>query len=381
MRTDSKITRAIIVPAGMAALLLAGVGCSKPQAKPAEEKVRAVPVRTATVVQRPMQETVVLTGTLKPLAQVQLVSEVSARLLTLRKQEGDFVSKGEVVAALDSTDYNLSLQRASAARQSAEANRSHAEAERLRAENLIKTGGITDKDNLAAQVNLQVAEASLSQAKAEEAIARQQVSKCQIRAPFSGRVARKHVDAGAMLSPGTPVVTIMDSSAMEFRAQVPSADFGKVRVGAAVEVTVDAMPGTTMKGKVERITPLVDERSRSFEVVVHVPQPKEMIAGLFARGAIHVREIADALIVPPAALQRDGVNPELARTYVINGGKAERIEVGVGIEASDAVQVTRGLKKDSVVVVDPPVALSSGSTVEIQSAANENNQQPASMPR
>lgn len=379
MRTDYKLTRTFLVPAGVAVaavMLLAGVGCSKPEVKAAEEKVRAVPVRTATVVQGPMQETVVLTGNLKPMAQVQIVSEVSARLLSLRKQEGDFVAKGEVVAVLDSTDFNLSLQRAAAARQAAEANRSHAEAERQRAENLIKTGGITDKDNLAAQVNLQVAEASLSQANAEEAIARQQVSKCQIHAPFSGRVARKHVDAGAMLAPGTPVVTIMDSSALEFRAQVPSADFGKVHVGAPVEITVDAMPGTVMKGRVERLTPLVDERSRSFEVVVHVPQPKEMIAGLFARAAIHVRNIADALIVPPAALQRDGANPELARTYIIEGGKAQRVEVGVGVEASDAVQVTRGLKKDSVVVVDPPVALSSGSVVEIQ-----NTNQPASMPR
>lgn len=383
MQTVKEFTRALIVPVGLtmaAALTLTTVGCSKSVAKAGEEKPRAVPVRVATVVQGPMKETVVLNGTLKPVAQVQMVSELNARLLTLHKREGDYVSKGELVASLDPTDYELSLQRAAASRQAAEANRAHAEAERQRADNLIKTGGITDKDNLAAQVNLQVAEASLSQARAEEAIARQQVSKCQIHAPFSGRVARKHVDAGAMLSPGNPIVTIIDSSALEFRAQVPSEDFAKVHIGALVEITVDAMPGTMMKGKVERLTPLVDERSRSFEAVVRVPQPKEMIAGLFARGSIRVREIRDALIVPPAALQRDGSNPELARTYIINGGKAERIEVGVGIETSDAVQVTRGLKSGAIVVVDPPVALSTGSVVEVQGAANESSQQPASKP-
>ena len=183
-----------------------------------------------------------------------------------------------------------------------------------------------------------------------------------------------------MLSPGAPIVTIIDSSALEFHAQVPSEDFAKVRIGAFVQITVDAMPGTIMKGNVERLTPLVDDRSRSFEAVIRVAQPKEMIAGLFARGSIRVREIKDALIVPPAALQRDGSNPELARTYIIKGGTAERIEVGVGIESSDAVQVTHGIKCGAIVVVDPPVALSSGSVVEIQGADNEHRQRPAAMP-
>lgn len=379
MQIHMKLNSSVIAPASLAlatALLLGGAACSKQAAGSVEEKPRAVPVRTATVIQRDLQESVLLTGTLKPLAQVQVVSEVSARLVALRKQEGDYAKKGEVIAVLDSTDYALSLQRAVAARQSADANRSHAEAERQRAENLIKTGGITDKDNLSAQVNLQLAEASLAQAKAEEAIARQQVSKCEIHAPFSGRIARKLVDSGAMLSPGTQIFTLMDSSSLEFRAQVPSQDFAKVKIGAQVDVTVDAMPDLVMHGKVERLTPLVDERSRSFEVVAHVPEQQQMLAGLFARGTIRVREVKDALIVPPAALQRDGSDPTLARTFVIEGGKAKRIEVGVGIESSDAIQITRGLSKDAVVVVDPPVALSSGSLVDLQ-----NTQQPASTPR
>jgi RND family efflux transporter MFP subunit len=147
---------------------------------------------------------------------------------------------------------------------------------------------------------------------------------------------------------------------------VPSHDYDKVRMGRAVSVTVDALSDWRASGKVARITPMVDERSRAFEVVVQVPGGERLIAGLFARAVIDVREVAGAIVVPPAALVRDGARPELAHVFVVAGGKADRREVAIGLEQSDAVQVVRGLAAGDVIVVDPPVALASGSAVEVQ---------------
>jgi hypothetical protein len=76
--------------------------------------------------------------------------------------------------------------------------------------------------------------------------------------------------------------------------------------------------------------------------------------------------VTGAVVVPPAALVRDGARPDVAHVFVVAGGKAERREVILGIEDADAVQVVRGLAPGDIVVVDPPVSLSSGAAVEVQ---------------
>jgi RND family efflux transporter MFP subunit len=348
------------------AAALAAAGCDRTAQTATDTKPRGVPVRTTAVEQRDLQDEVVLTGTLRPRAQVQVVAEVAARLLQIHKDEGSRAAAGEVLAVLDPTDFRLNADRAKASMAVAEANQAHARVEKERADNLLKTGGITDKDRLAAQVNLQVADAGLAQARAESSIAAQQLSRTEIRAPFAGRVARRMADAGAMLPVGTPLFTFVDDSVLEFRAAAPSSQYGKVRVGSPVRVTVDSMPGLAVTGRVVRIAPIVDDRSRSFETVVEVPGNAALVGGLFARASIQIGLLPGALVVAPAALVRDGTRQ--AQTFVIVQGKAERRTVDLGVESADAVQVTRGLAQGDVLVLDPPAALASGSPVEIQAA-------------
>jgi membrane fusion protein (multidrug efflux system) len=347
-------------------LAAAAAACGGAAKSDTPEKVRGVPVRTATVEQRELADTLLLTGTLRPQAQVEVVAEIGARLVRVLKDEGSRVAAGETLAVLDETDYRLSHERAKAALAVAEANKAHAVTEKERADGLLKTGGITDKDHLSAQVGLQVAEASLAQARAEAAIAGQQQARAQVKAPFAGRVAKRHADAGSMLASGTALFTLVDDSRLEFRASVPSGDYGKVKVGAPVDVSVDALAGRRVKGTVARVTPLIDERTRSFEVVVQVPGEKDLVGGLFARAVVKVGQVADALVVPPSALVRDGSDPASAQTFVVAGGKAERKTVAIGVETADAIQVREGLKAGDVVVLDPPVALGSGAPVEVQ---------------
>ena len=363
---------AIAIPAFLAVLTL---GACKRGSTPgqAAEEVRAVPVRVAQVEQKDIAEEVNLTGTLKPQSQVQVVSEVSARLLRLLRDEGMAVSKGEVIAVLDQTDAKLVHDRAAAAVAVGDANRAHALAERDRADRLLKTGGITDKDHLSAQVNLQVAEASLTQARAEEAIAQLQLSRCQIRAPFSGRVAKRLVDPGTMLANGTPVLNLVDNSVLEFRAAVPSEDYSKIRMGATAQITVDAMPGLILHGVITRILPTMDERSRSFDVVVQVPGQTALASGMFARARVKVRDIAAALVVPPSALVHDGARPGFASLYLVEGGKAQAREVELGVETLDAVEIRKGVKPGLTIVVDPPTTLASGAPVQLTAATNGTN--------
>ena len=330
------------------------------------ESPRGLVVRTATVETRDLPEDVVLTGTLRPRSQVEVVAEVAARLVSIERDEGARVGKGERLATLDDTDYRLANDRARAALAVAEANFAHAQTEKERADNLLKTGGITDRDHLAAQVALKVAEASLAQATAEMAITGHQLARTEVKAPFAGRVARRFPDAGSMLAVGAPLFTLVDDSVLEFRAQVASRDLAKVRTGAAARLSVDALPDAQIVGRVARTEPLVDERSRSFQAVIEVPGRPGLVGGLFGRATVRVGQVAGALVVPPAALIRDGSNPLTASAFVVRQGKAEKVTLTLGVEAPDGVQVTKGLAAGDVIVLDPPTALSSGAPVEIQ---------------
>jgi RND family efflux transporter MFP subunit len=359
MNTRASVVALLLFP-------LVAWSCRGAKTDPASAAPRGVAVRTTTVEKRDLPEDVVLTGTLKPRAMVQVVAEVQARLMQVLKDEGARVAKGEVLAVLDETDYRLANDRVRAVLAVAEANRAHAQTEKERADNLLKTGGINDRDHLSAGVALQVAEAGLAQARAEAAITAQQLARTQVRAPFSGRVARRFADPGSMLAPGTPLFTLVDDSVLEYKAPVPSRDLGKLKVGAPVDLAIDALGGTRVTGRIARIEPLVDERSRSFQAVVEVPGRAELVGGLFARAFVRVGQVAGAIVVPPAALVRDGTDPAKAEAFVVRAGKAEKVSVAVGIEAPDGVQVTSGIAPGDQVVLDPPTSLASGAPVEVR---------------
>lgn len=363
--------RHLLVPGLVLALgsLGAVAGCGgQTEAETPIAAEQRIPVRTATVETRDLTEMLTLTGTLDPRAKVRVVSEVSARLLRVLKTEGDRVAQGAVLAVLDDTDFRLARDRAKALVDLAEANRAHARAEEDRAVSLLKTDGIADKERLSAQVAIQVAEASASQARTELAIAEQQLARTEVTAPLGGRISKRSADAGTMLAVGSPIFEIVDDGAFEFRAAVASADFAKVRVGAPVTVTVDALPGFTTHGQVDRIVPLVEARSRAFDVIVRIPGQTQLISGLFARAEVRVRDLPGSLTVPPTALVRDGSDPARAQAFVITGGKADHRDVMVGVERSDAIQVTSGLQAGEVVVLDPPASLGPGTPVEVQAA-------------
>ncbi len=365
------ILRSHLLIAGFAAVVGAAA-CSGSEAETpasAVETVRSIPVRTATATTRDLTETLALTGTLDPRAQVTVVPELSARLERVLHNEGDRIALGQLLAVLDDADFLLARDRAKAMLDVAEANRAHARAEKERADSLLKTGGITDKDHLSAQVAVQVAEASTAQARSELAIAERQISRTQIKAPISGRIAKRQADAGTIVSAGTPLYTIVDDEVFEFRSSVASGDFGKIKVGEHVTVTADALPGFATEGQVDRIAPQVDARSRSFEVIIRVPGRPQLVSGLFARALVNIRQVPGSITVPPSALLRDGSDPSKAQTYVVVGDKVERRDVVVGVEVPDAVQVTSGLKAGDVVVLDPPSALGPGTQVQVENPA------------
>ena len=178
MQTKARAHLLVLTLAGSLAAACGGTDAETTSAA-VTESVRSVPVRTAPVQIRDLAETLSLTGTLDPRAEVTVVPEISARLERVLRSEGDRVNRGQLLAVLDSADFRLARDRAKASLDVAEANRAHARAEKDRADSLLKTGGITDKDHLAAQVAVQVADASYAHARSELAIAERQIGKIE----------------------------------------------------------------------------------------------------------------------------------------------------------------------------------------------------------
>ena len=212
-----------------------------------------------------------------------------------------------------------------------------------------------------------MADAGLAQARAEVAIAGQQLARTQVRAPFTGRIGKRFPDPGSMLAAGVPLFTLVDDSVLEFEAQVPSRDFAKVKIGAPVQLAIDALPGAKIEGRIARLQPLVDTRSRSFGVVVEVPGRPDLVGGLFARAAVLVGTAkARARRSAGRARPRRHAIPRKAEIFVVRQGKAEKHTITVGVETPDGIQATNGLVAGDAVVLDPPTSLADGAPVDAQ---------------
>jgi membrane fusion protein (multidrug efflux system) len=208
----------------------------------------------------------------------------------------------------------------------------------------------------------------VSQARAEVAIAAAQQGRSAIRAPFGGRVAGRMADAGTMIAAGAPVFTVVDDSVFELRASVPSSSYNAIHVGAPVKVTADSAPGLAIEGRVARVSPLVDERNRSFEVVIEVPGNATLVGGMFARASVEVGRLAGAIVVPPGAILR-GASDSTAEVWLVTGTTAAKRTVTVGMELADGVHVASGLTAGERVIVDPPAGLAPGVPIAVQAEA------------
>ena len=153
-------------------------------------------------------------------------------------------------------------------------------------------------------------------------------------------------DPGAMLANGTPLFTLVDDSVLEFRASVPSADYGKVRGGRRRRRHAwTRSRAARVQGKVARVSPLVDERTRSFEVVVEVPGRQRPRGRPVRPGdRCRVGQVDErARRAAGRARARRHATPAGRRPSWCAEGKAERMTVTLGVETADAIQVTSGL--------------------------------------
>jgi RND family efflux transporter MFP subunit len=350
-------------------------GCQQKNAA-AVKPVEAPPVevRVVQVESKPFTSTVAVTGTLVSRTRVEVKAETIGRVLRFPKEEGDPVAAGEPVIWVDDEDSRLALRQtesavlvAEAALERAKVLELHSKSENERAQNLLRSGGITEKDFKAAELAEQdaraqaaLAQAQLDQARAAVAVARKRVEDTVVRAPVSGEIQHKSVNPGAYVEMATPVFTLVDNRRLELESSVPSADIAQLRPGQAVTFSVNSYPGERFEGRLIEILPAVDAESRSAKVRVQVSAGGRLKAGMFAQGEILTGMQREAVVIPAAAVYRDDRSAKDSYVFVVENGKAVRRAVRIGRETDSMLEITEGLKPGDALIAEQSVEVAEG---------------------
>jgi RND family efflux transporter MFP subunit len=183
---------------------------------------------------------------------VTLSSEVAARIATLTLRDGDAFREGQVLVSFDCSLFDSQLQKAEASTEAANA--------------VVKSNERLAELNSIGTYEVEQARARLKEAQAEAAGMRTVVKRCTIAAPFNGRVAKRHAAAHQYVTPGNPLLDIVETGQMEVQMIVPSRWLAWLKPGAPFTVQVDEL-GKTSAARVLRLGAQIDPVSQSISVV------------------------------------------------------------------------------------------------------------------
>lgn len=365
----------------LSAALLVLAGCKKEQPKAAIKEAPAVTVRTTAVTEEQFLAATQVTGSLVSNSRVDVKAETLGRVVRFDKEEGAAVAAGEAVVWLNDENARLSLREAETALKVAEASverikvsAAHSASELERAENLVKSGGITDKDLKTARLadqdsraQLGVSMAQVEQSRAAVEVARKRLRDAVIYAPVAGVIQRKFVNKGAYVEGNNSLFSLVDNSKLELESPVPASELGAIQSGQRVSFTVNTFPGARFEGKVVEVSPAVDAETRSAKVRIQAPGDGKLKSGMFAQGEIHTGAVARAIVIPAAAAYRDDRTAKTSYVFVVENGKAARRAVKLGRERESKLEVLEGLKPGDTLILDQSIEVAEGVRVQARS--------------
>jgi RND family efflux transporter MFP subunit len=387
--------------------LVALAGCGGPSqevvARDATAEPKAVNVATASL--ETLERAVAVTGTLAAEEQVALAFKVTGRVQELNVDLGSPVRRGQVLARLTPTDFDLRLQQAEAALQQARARlglsvkgeestvdpeqtalvrqsravRDEARLTRDRMKTFVDRGISSRADLDAAEAALEVAdgryqdaieeirnrEGVLAQRRSEWALARQALDDTVLRAPIDGAVRERQVTEGEFRSAGTPVLTVVKTDPLRLRVAVPERASVGLRAGQPVRVRVEG-DAATYDGKLVRLGAAIEEDNRTLPVEAAVSNRNGALRpGMFATAEIVVERNDKAIVVPRDAIVTfAGVQ----KVLVVREGKAREQRVRTGRHAGERVEVLEGIKAGDSIILNPGEVVD-GAAVRVSGAS------------
>ncbi|WP_306606462.1 efflux RND transporter periplasmic adaptor subunit [Azonexus sp.] len=348
----------------LAAFALAGCGESAPTEA---AKTATQPALTVTLVspkKTDWPQTLAANGNVAAWQEAAIGAEVAnTRIAEVLVQVGDTVGKGQVLARIDASTLASELAEAQAAVLEQQAAASEARGNAARARDLQARGFYSQQMNSQYQSAEQTSAARLAAARARLQSAQLRLDKTQVVAPDAGVISAKSATAGSLTQPGQELFRLIRGGRLEWRAELPSADFGKLKVGTLARLTGPS--GETVEGKVRSLAPSVDPQTRNGLVYVDLPAStaaSAVKAGMFARGEFDLGA-SPALAVPQASVVlREG----FAYVYRLEGeDRVAQTKVVPGRRQGDLLEIVDGLPADARIVASGAGFLADGDRVRI----------------
>ena len=320
----------------------------------------------ATIAVRELAINLPLSGSLMPLTQATIKSKASGVVLETTVQEGMQVTSGQVIARIDGAEMRAKVAQQQAALDEADARLALAKKNNLNSEALLRQNYISRNAYDTTQNSVELAQAASAAARAQLDMARIALADTVMKAPLSGVVSKRYVQAGEKLAPDTPVMAIVNLSQLTLEAQVPASDIPRIHVGQPVQFQVDGFDQRTFIGKVARINPTTEAGSRAMLVYISVDNTDGTLrGGMFAKGQITTAKTAARPLLPLAALRRDAANQDVVYRVEHGAITAQPVKLGVRNDDDALVEVLDGLQAGAVVLAAPLDGVKPGSKVKL----------------
>jgi RND family efflux transporter MFP subunit len=352
-------------------LFLSVLTCRQPEREEGttEEKFGVAPVKVFKVQRQKISERLFYTGVIEAWEKINVTPDIGGKIAKIHVEEGDVVQKGQLLAELDTRAVRLQLEQAQAALAVAEANYNDAQKNMERMERLKKEDAASDQQYEKVKLAYDAADAQFKQARAAVNLARYNLDVSLMKAPFSGVVASKNAEVGDVInpmmggfSPTSGVLTLMDFSRVKIEVDATQQDVTRIKIGQPAELRVTALPDRIFRGQVSIVNITADPVSKKFKVEVAVDNPDLALRpNTFGEVSLEVSTHEHALVIPQKAV--------LENKYVFrvkDDNTVERVDLSLGLQNSDRIEVIKGLKEGDLVVVEGNFGLEDGTQIEIR---------------
>ena len=349
MKKRTLITIVILIVVSIGFYLILQNNKKKNQAEVAivAETNADVAVRTSAAKTEEISGEFKVNGTFLPNKQSQIAAEISGQLIALNVKEGSYVKAGQSIGRLGGEKLNVNVV-------NAQANLSQAQSALSRYEAAYRTGGVT-------ALQLDQARLQVKNARSQVQSAQLQSGDTNIISKISGIVNQKMVEVGAILSPGTPIIEIVDISSVKLKVDVDQALVSQLAVGNTVAVKPDVIDGT-VDGRITFIAPSASGALK-FPVEITIPNTLSKIrAGMYGSALFNNSGSNKVLVVPRDAFV-GSVSDNLI--FVVKNNIAYLTKVQSGVNYGDKVEVISGIKEGDIVVTSGQINLADKTKIRI----------------
>jgi RND family efflux transporter MFP subunit len=357
--------------------------CSTPQAS---EPKPAAPVKTAVASIAPLPSGVRYSASIEPFEQVSLAFKSSGYVDTLLRQNGadgrrrvaqagDRVVRGTVLGRVRDAEYRERVGQGRAKLAEGDASLTKARLDLERARTLFASDSLTKPELDAAQSAFDAAAARIAAARADLELALSALADCALVAPSAGVILERKIEVGTLAAVGTVGFVIGDLSSVKARFGIPDNAIASIRLGDAIDVTVEGVGATTFAGRVTAIAPAADPQSRVFDVEVTIPnRDGRLRPGMIGTVALNQRASAATalsrpLAVPLTAVVRAERGATEFAVFVVerhNGADVARVRhVELGEVMGNAIAVTKGISPGDRIVVSGATLVADGEEVKV----------------